>query len=122
MFTCTVLHAAPSPDFVQRRGLVTRAQALDLVRTFPFEAEVRKHHRDRDLTVPTVTFAATDDDAEFTVWSADPDRYIVWIPRLFALAENIRGRPEVLEALALFLDGDWEELEERMGEIREKYA
>ena len=122
MFTCTVLHAAPSPEFVQRRGLITRDQALDLVRTFPFEAEVRKHQRDRDLTVPTITLAAIDHDAEFTVWSADPDRYIVWIPSLFALAEDIRGRTEVLEVLALFCDGDWEELEERMGEIRTKYA
>lgn len=121
MITHTVLHAMPSPDRAERRGPITRGGALDLMRTFPFEAEVRKHLREPDLTVPTLTFA-DEFGAEFTVWSADPNRYRIWIPHLFATAEDIAGRLEVLECLALFLDGDWEELETRVGELREKYS
>ena len=122
MFTHSVLFAIPSPDHVERRGSISRSAALDLLRTFPFEAEVRKHEADRTLTVPTLTFTDEANASDFTVWSADPNRFIVWIPELFALAENIAGRLEVLEVLGLFFDNDWEELEERMGEIREKYA
>ena len=122
MFTHTVLRAAPSPDHVERRGAITRNQALDLMRTFPFEEEVRKHTQNRDLTVPTLTFTDEADATEFSVWSADPGRYLVWVPHLFGLAENIAGRLEVLEALAYFLDGDWEELEERLGELKAKYS
>lgn len=122
MFTHTVLGAMPSPDHAERRGLIARDPALDLIRTYPFEAEVRKHLREPSLTVPTITLADPVLEHEFTVWSADPNRYIVWIPHLFALVEGIAGRLEVLEVLALFLDGDWEELEERMGELRAKYS
>ena len=122
MFTHTVLHAAPSPDHAERRGVITKGQALELVRTFPFEAEVRKHEADRDLTVPTLTFAAVGEEVEFAVWSADPDRYLVWVPHLFGLAANIAGRAEVLEVLGLFFDEDWEELEERLGELAAKYS
>lgn len=122
MFQHTVLGAMPSPDHAEARGLIARASALDLIRTYPFEAEVRKHLREPDLTVPTITFTDAILGHEFTVWSADPNRYIVWVPHLFALAEGVVGRPEVLEVLAHFLDGDWEELEERMGELRAKYS
>ncbi len=122
MFTHTVLYASPSPDAVERRGPITKGQALDLIRTFAFEQEVRKHDRDRTLTVPTLTFLDEVDGSEFAVWSADEGRYLIWIPALFALADNIPGRGEVVECLALFLDGDLEELEERVGELRAKYS
>ena len=120
MFTHTVLAAQPSPDYVEQRGSITRNAALDLVRVYPFEAEVRKHQREPDLTVPTISFTDVLAGHEFAVWSADPNRYLVWVPHLFALAENIAGRLAVLEVLALFLDGDWEELEERMGELAQE--
>ena len=122
MFTHTVLYASPSPDHLQRRGSITKVQALDLLRNFPFEQEVRKHESDRDLTVPTLTFVDEGDGSEFAVWSADPGRYLIWVPALFALADNISNRGEVVECLGLFFDNDLEELEERVGELRAKYS
>ncbi len=122
MFTHTVLYASPSPDHVEKRGPITKVEALDLLRTFPFEREVRKHEGNRDLTVPTLTFVDEADGSEFALWSSDPGRYLIWVPALFALADNIKERGEILECLALFFDGDLEELEERVGELRQKYS
>lgn len=117
MFTHNVLLAMPSPDRSEDRGPISKDQAIQLFRDFPFERELEKRKSDADLTVPTLTFTDEKDGSSFAIWSSDPGKFLIWVPEIFGLVDNINNRFEVAECLALFFDGEVDALDERLGRL-----
>ncbi len=108
----------------EARGPISLEEAIDLVRTFPFEAEVRKREADADLTVPTLTFTteADADGRQLAIWSADPGEFLLWVPAIFALVGGVTDLEDVVDCVELFFEGDIETLGIRMIRMGEKYA
>ena len=122
MFTHTILRAVSSPDLAEERGPITQAAALDLFRSFPFEAELNKHLADPDLTVPSLTFTDLATESTLTIWSADPGAFRVWVPETFSMADAITDPDDVADCIELFFESDHETLGIRIIRLEEKYA
>ena len=122
MFTHTVLFASPSPDDLEERGPITQEAALELVRSFPFEAELRKREQDADLTVPTLTFTDEADGSSLAIWSADPGEFLLWVPALLGLVHGVTDPEDVADCVELFFERDTETLGVRLIRMEEKYA
>lgn len=124
IITHTVLAAIADPEAAEERGPISLEEAIDLVRTFPFEAEVRKREADADLTVPTLTFTAEADPdrSSLSIWSADPGEFLLWVPAIFELVGGVTDLEDVVDCVELFFEGDIETLGIRMIRMGEKYA
>ena len=122
MFTHTILRAVASPDLAEERGPINQAAALDLFHDFPFEAELRKHLADPDLTVPSLTFTALGTESSLTIWSADPGAFRLWVPETFSMVDAITDPDDVVDCIELFFENDLETLGIRLIRLEEKYA
>ncbi len=122
MFTHTVLFATLSPDDLEERGPISREEAIELFRSFPFEEELTKREGNADLTVPTLTFTAEADGSSLTIWSADPGEFLIWVPAIFGLAGGVTDPEDVADCVDLFFDSDLETLGIRLIRLEEKYS
>lgn len=117
VFTHDVLYARASPDEVEDRGAITRDQALELFRSFPFGPELAKRARNPDLTVPTITFTDEASSSCFAVWSEVPGVYVIWLPSAVTLANGTTDSGGIEECISLFFAGRFDEVVQRVTEL-----
>lgn len=110
--THDVLYARETPDDVEPRGVITRDDAIELFRTFPFATELASRRLNPELTAPTITFAAESSGDALAIWSEVDGRYVIWFPSEFTSAENVSDPGAVEKCICLFFDRPTEELSE----------
>lgn len=114
VFTHNVLFARLSPDDVEERGPITRSDAVQLFRVFPFETELKKRSHAPALTAPTITFRDEQNDLDLAIWSEASERFVIWFPAALGLARNVMDLASVEDCIGLFFDGRIDELVQRI--------
>lgn len=117
MFTHDVLYARGSPDEVEDRGAITRDQAIELFRSFPFGLELAKRAGNPDLTAPTITFTDEATTSCLAVWSEVPGVYVIWLPFAFVLADGTTDAARIEECISNFFAGRFDEVAKRVAEL-----
>lgn len=102
-----------SPDQVHEGGIVTKQQAIEIVKDFPFKDFSTLDDHAREVTLPTVIFEDGKNGSSLAIWYGLDDRYSIectMAKHEMSVTTAIGDIQVLTRTVEHFFDNDWQSI------------